>query len=127
MKKEAISTKRPKNYLKLLFQRLVVVTLCILAQVIMLVLGIGVLSGYYRWFDTVMTILAWMAVVGIVSHRTDPGYKIAWIIPIMALPVFGILFYMMFGGNRLSRRLQRKMHAVEQIHRDNLSQDIGVL
>ncbi|MCI8524894.1 MAG: cardiolipin synthase [Oscillospiraceae bacterium] len=93
----------------------------------MLVLGIGVLSGYYRWFDTVMTILAWMAVVGIVSHRTDPGYKIAWIIPIMALPVFGILFYMMFGGNRLSRRLQRKMHAVEQIHRDNLSQDIGVL
>lgn len=119
--------KNKTNYFKLLFQRLVVVSLCILAQVVMLILGIGVLSGYYRWFSVAMTLLGWITVVFIVSRRTDPGYKIAWIIPIVAFPVFGILFYLMFGGNRLSRRLQRKMHTVEQIHRDNLCQDPTVL
>ena len=116
-----------KNYTKLLFQRVVVVSLCILVQAAFLILGIGVLSGYYRWFSIVMEVLSWIAVIVIVSNRTDPGYKIAWIIPLLAFPVFGILFYLLFGGNRLSRRLKKKMHTVEQIHRDNLSQDVGVL
>ena len=116
-----------KNYTKLLFQRVVVVSFCIAIQAVFLILGIGVLSGYYRWFSIVMEVLSWIAVIVIVSNRTDPGYKIAWIIPILAFPVFGILFYLLFGGNRLSRRLKKKMHAVEQIHRDNLSQDVGVL
>ena len=116
-----------KNYTKLLFQRLVVVSLCILVQAAVLVLGVSTLSAYNRWFVTASVVLSWVAVIVIVSNRTDPGYKIAWIIPILALPVFGILFYLLFGGNRLSRRLKRKMHTVQQIHRDNLSQDVGVL
>ena len=116
-----------KNYTKLLFQRLVVVSLCILIQVAVLVLGVSTLSAYNRWFVTASVVLSWIAVIVIVSNRTDPGYKIAWIIPILAFPVFGILFYLLFGGNRLSRRLKRRMHTVQQIHRDNLSQDMGVL
>ena len=102
-----------KNYTKLLFQRVVVVSLCIVVQAAILILGIGELSGYYRWFSIVMEVLSWVAVIVIVSNRTDPGYKIAWIIPILAFPVFGILFYLLFGGNRLSRRLKKKMHTVE--------------
>ena len=116
-----------KNYTKLLFQRLVVVSLCILMQVAFLMLSVNVLSGYSRWFSIAMDVFAWIAVIVIVSNRTDPSYKIAWIIPILAFPVFGILFYLLFGGNRLSRRLKRKMHAVQQIHLDNLSQEQAVL
>lgn len=116
-----------KNYTKLLFQRLVVVSLCILVQAAFLILGVSVLSEYARWFSITMEVFAWIAVVAIVSNRTDPSYKMAWMIPILAFPVFGILFYLLFGGNRLSRRLKKKMHAVEQIHRDNLSQDLGVV
>lgn len=116
-----------KNYTKLLFQRVVVVSLCILVQVAALALGVGVLSEYYRWLRIVLSVFAWLAVIVIVSNRTDPGYKIAWIIPILAFPVFGISFYLLFGGNRLSRRLKRRMHAVRQIHQDNLSQNLDVL
>lgn len=116
-----------KNYAKLLFKRVVMVSFCILIQAAALVLSVGVLSGYSRWFTICMNFFAWVAVIAIVSKRTDPGYKIAWIIPILALPVFGILFYLLFGGNRLSRRLKRRMHSVEQIHRENLRQDPGVL
>ena len=116
-----------KNYTKLLFQRVVVVSLCILVQVAVLALGVGVLSDYTRWFRIAMTVFAWLAVIVIVSNRTDPSYKIAWIIPILAFPVFGISFYLLFGGNRLSRRLKRRLHTVRQIHMDNLSQDVGVI
>lgn len=116
-----------KNYAKLLFQRVVIVSFCILIQIAALILSVSVLSGYSRWFTITMDVFTWIAVLTIVSKRTDPGYKIAWIIPILAFPVFGILFYLLFGGNRLSRRLKKRMRDVEQIHRDNLFQDEGVL
>ncbi len=116
-----------KNYAKLLFQRVVVVSLCILIQIAALILSVSVFSAYHRWFSIAMTVLSWLGVIAIVSTRTDPGYKIAWIIPILSVPVFGILFYLLFGGNRLSRRLKMRMHDVEQIHRDNLAQDPDVL
>ncbi len=116
-----------KNYFKLLYQRVVVVSLLILVQIGALVVSVGYLSDYSRWFTIAMNCLAWLAIIFIVSNRTDPGYKIAWIIPIAAFPLFGILFYLMFGGNRLSRRLKRKLQDVEEIHKDNLRQDTGVL
>lgn len=116
-----------KNYAKLLFQRFIMVSFCILIQIIFLFLSVNVLSIYYRWFTVLMKVFAWVAVIAIVSRRTDPGYKIAWIIPIVALPVFGIMFYLLFGGNRLSRRLKRRMRDVERLHRDNLRQDPAVL
>lgn len=116
-----------KNYTKLLFQRVVVVSLCLLVQVAVLALSIGTLSNYYRTVSVVLSIISWLAVIIIVSNRTDPSYKIAWIIPILALPVFGVSFYLLFGGNRLSRRLKRRMQTVQQIHVDNLSQDMGVI
>ncbi len=116
-----------KNYVKLLFQRVCGVSLGIVVQAVVLLLGVGVLSGYWAWVSIALTVLSWLAVIAIVSNRTDPGYKIAWIIPILAFPVFGIIVYLLFGGNRLSRRLQRRLHDVQQIHQDNLSQSIDVL
>lgn len=116
-----------RNYFKLLFQRLVVVSLCILVQAVFLIVIVDVFSGYIRWFTGAMTVLSWITVIVIVSSRTDSSYKIAWLIPILTLPVFGILFYILFGGNRLSKRLMRRMRAVEQVHQANLSQDEGVL
>lgn len=116
-----------KSYFKLLFQRIVVVSLCILIQAVFLILGISVLSEYYQGFTISMQILAVLAVVLIVSNDTDPSYKIAWIIPILAFPVFGILFYLLFGGNRLSRRLRKKMSTLAKMQHDSVEQDAGVL
>ena len=48
-------------------------------------------------------------VLHIVNSRANPSYKIAWIIPIMILPLFGLLLYFLFGGNQLTRRQKAKM------------------
>lgn len=116
-----------RNYVKLLYRRVVLVSLSIFLQAAVLVVGIARFSQYARWFSVLMNVLAVITVIFIVSSRTDPSYKIAWIIPILTVPVFGISFYLLFGGNRLSRRLKRRMRTVEQIHRENLTQDPEVL
>ncbi len=54
------------------------------------------------------------AVFWIVGRQSDPAYKIAWIIPILVFPIFGGLFYLLFGGNRLSSRTRRKMEGTDR-------------
>lgn len=65
---------------------------------------------YFYWFCFALSLLT---VFWIVGTKSDAGYKIAWIIPILAVPIFGGLIYLMFGGNKLSRRVRRKMRGME--------------
>ncbi len=44
----------------------------------------------------------------IVNKRQNPSYKLAWIIVILVLPVFGVLMYIFFSQRRLTRWLRRK-------------------
>ncbi len=45
----------------------------------------------------------------IANNKSNPSYKIAWIIPVMIFPVFGGIFYLLYGGNKLSTREKLKM------------------
>jgi cardiolipin synthase len=53
----------------------------------------------------------------IVRREENPAYKICWIIVLSALPLFGLLIYSVFGNKRLSRRMRKKIEAVEKEHR----------
>ena len=115
-----------KNFAKLFFQRVVIVALCILLQLAVIYLLLTQFSGNARWFEIALKVLSWCAVIFILSDRSNPSFKIAWVIVIFALPVFGILLYLLFGGNRLSNRQREKMRAVDAYQRCNLQQDPNV-
>ena len=66
-------------------------------------------NNYFLPFYGVCVAISLFAVFLIVGRQSDPAYKIAWIIPILVFPIFGGLFYLLFGGNRLSSRTRRKM------------------
>ena len=40
------------------------------------------------------------------------NYEIAWIIPILLFPIFGGLFYIFFGGKKMSKREKKKLMAI---------------
>ena len=74
----------------------------------------GRFSAYFVYFYWLCIALSVAAVLWIVGNKSDPGYKIAWIIPILLFPVFGGLIYLLLGGNRLSLRQRRKMQGMER-------------
>lgn len=115
-----------KKLVKLLLQRLVLVSVCILLQIFMLFLGMQWISQYFSWFSYFLTALSWITILFIISDRTNISYKLAWIIPILAFPLFGLMLYLIFGGNRLSARLKRKMDSIDRLLRNNLRQDVSV-
>ncbi len=96
-----------KKLIKILMSRAVIVALLILFQLFFICLAVLKFSNYIGAFYGVFSVVDFIVVCKIVSTRENPSYKIAWIIPILALPPFGLAMYLLFRGNELSRRLKK--------------------
>ncbi|KGK85455.1 hypothetical protein DP73_18285 [Desulfosporosinus sp. HMP52] len=103
-----------KRILKLLLNRIFLVGIPILIQVFALVLVIWKFSNFFVYFYAICTLLSVVALLRILSGKVNPAYKIAWIVPIMLFPIFGGLFYLLFGGKKLSKRSREKMKAIQE-------------
>ena len=116
-------TMNIKKLVSILSQRRVVVSLLILLEALGLLTVTTYFSEAYIYLYWAYVGLSLLAVLVIVSRQTDPGYKIAWIIPILLFPAFGWLVYLLCGGNKLSARMRRKMQGVDRAMLDHLSGD----
>ena len=105
--------RKGPGILKKVFQRVVMVFISILAQLVVFVLLIWKFQDNNEIFYVLLLLLSMAASLVIISKNTNPAYKIAWLVPILIFPVFGGLFYLMLGGNRISRRQRKKLERVE--------------
>ncbi len=116
-----------KKLLKLLFNRVFLVGIPIMIQIFALLTVISRFSNYFIYFYAICTLLSVVALLRILSGKTNPAYKIGWIIPIMLFPIFGGLVYLMFGDYKLGKRSKRKMHAIQERMNEALSQNETVI
>jgi len=113
----------PNKVTKVLFRRVVLVSLFILLQLGVMVASMLWLSEYRQWVHVLLTSLSIITIIYLMYDRTNSSYKIAWIILILAFPVAGISIYLVFGGRRLSRPVRQRMQVAEDIVRENLWQE----
>ena len=116
-----------KKILNLLCHRSVIVGVSIVIQALVLVGMLLRFMNYFVYFYAVCLLASLIAVVYLVNNRSNPAYKIIWIILIQALPIFGGLFYLMFGGNRLTIRQRRRLREVEERLRRDWNPDEEVI
>ena len=94
---------------KILFSRLAITIFLLLIQVAILVFGITKLSESFVYFYAFFVFISIVVVIYIVSRDDNPSYKLAWCIPVLIVPVFGGLFYMLLGGNKVGRKLKKEI------------------
>lgn len=116
-----------KKLIQFLFQRVVFVALGLILQVFVLIMMIWKFHEYFVYFYIICIVLSFIALLYLINCRSNPGYKIAWMIPILLFPIFGGLFYILFGGNRLSKRQQKKMSSVQNKLEEQLNQDENIM
>ena len=112
-----------KKLLKLLFHRIVFIGLLIFVQAFILIFIILRFNNYFIYFYSASAILSMIVVIWIVNNRSNPSYKIAWMIPIFLFPIFGGLFYLMFGGSSLTRRQKKRMKQIGQKVAQSMNQN----
>lgn len=108
---------------KILFHRIAIVGSSIVLQICLYVLMIIKFSEYMLYFNWLCIAISVAAVLWIVNDRSNPGYKLGWIIIVLISPVVGGLLYLLLGGNRLSRRNQRRLRVMQYKMVQNLEGD----
>ncbi len=71
------------------------------------------LSTKFFWIYLLSQIGGAVSIILIVNRRGNSGYKIAWIVFILLVPVFGIAVYFLWGSDRLSLPRYRRMTTCE--------------
>jgi len=97
---------------KYLFRRVVLIIFALLLQLAAFIAVILRFNDYIPLFYAGSIFVSIAAVLIILDKKSNPAYKMAWIIPILLFPIFGGLFYIFFGGNKMSRRSKRKMKQI---------------
>ena len=96
--------------IKRIFNRTVICVLGILIQLsylIWLFWMFGTTFSYSYWIFEVAAILIAFTIVNSDKH---PSYKISWILPILIMPIFGVMLYVCFGNGNSAAHLRKRMN-----------------
>ena len=88
----------------LIYNRIFLLVVAILIQLVVLVEVILRFNQYFEVFYAVNITISALAFVWVVNSQSAPAYKMAWIVLILLFPIFGGLFYIFFGGSTTGRR-----------------------
>ena len=112
-----------KKIFYLLFHRSVMVAVSLLIQIAVLVLMIVKFSESFAEFYWACILASILAALWIVSSRSDPAYKIVWLVLVLPFPVFGGIIYLFLGGSRVPRRSRLEMERINRGMLDALKRD----
>ena len=96
-----------KKVRKLIGDRRVVGGLLLALQVAFMIWLICFISLRWMWIYRVCNIISAIMVVWLIRKYDNPAYKIPWIIVILLFPIFGGLFYLMWGNTPFNRARAR--------------------
>ena len=95
--------------LKFLFSRMVIIGLLIIMQLGILIFTIWKLSESFVYLYVLFTAISIFSVIYILSTKDNPSYKLAWVIPVLLVPVFGGLLYLIFGSRKTTKKFRERM------------------
>lgn len=98
-----------KKLLHFLSSRIFIVGISIVIQLALLIYTVVSLSVGKVYLYYFFHILSMLAVLYIVSRYDNPSYKLAWIIPIMFVPLVGGVFYFLFGNRRRTPKMKKRI------------------
>ncbi len=118
-----MKVKKPKNLLRIVFGRTMIAVLFLLIQIIVLFLTVTRLSAYYELFYILTLVLTAVAMVYIINDNVNTAFKLAWIIPVLTLPIFGTLMYIFvkleLGTKLVNKRLLSLIEKTKPLIKQN--------
>jgi cardiolipin synthase len=96
------------NFLKILKSKAFYIVAALLVQVGILLMLMGYFSSRFLPVYYFMILLSFMMCFHIINRDSDSSSKLLWVLIIMALPIFGGMIYLLFGGRKIPKALMVK-------------------
>ncbi len=97
----------------LLSDRRVVGGALLLIQTSIMIWFVNFLSWRWMWVYRICIILSTIMVIWLIRKYDNPAYKIPWIILILLFPIFGGLFYLLWGNTPFNRARARHRQTLQ--------------
>lgn len=101
--------KKLKSLTRIIFGRTMIVVLGLALQIFFLASSLSVFYDNFVYFAAASSILSVVVLIWIINDNTNPYYKLAWIILIMIVPIFGAFVYVFakleLGTHVMNRRI----------------------
>lgn len=100
-----------RKILKILTSKVLFIGLFVLFQLLFLffivdkLINDDLIGIYLQLF---FTIISFFIILRVVSSDINPEYKIAWIIPVLAFPIFGTFFYLLYHQNNITSKRKKE-------------------
>ena len=115
-----------KGLLRILTSRKIAAAINIFVQFIVIFLLIAYFENAFVYYYTVTLTLAMVCSIYIINKNMNSGYKIAWMLLLLLLPMFGFTLFLMLEGSWYTKRTKRKMLSITERIKDGLSQNKAV-
>ena len=125
-KKTNIIIQFLSRILKLVFNKIFYVAFSFIIQILWIGLLLARFIGYSRYISLGVEIISLIFVLRILNRKINPSYKLAWSVTIMCIPVFGLLFYLMFGKSRIGTVMQKRFDHLMETSRPYLQENESV-
>ncbi len=101
--------KAKKGILEFIFSRTMVLIVLLLIQIGFFAVTVTLLNEYATYIRMVTLALEVVSVIFVINSKSNPAFKITWILVILVLPFFGTTFYifmkMLPGTGLIKKRL----------------------
>ncbi|MGE4454446.1 MAG: cardiolipin synthase [Sphaerochaeta sp.] len=104
-----------RKLLKFFTGRLFISLVLISLQIAILINIFGFAQNDALWIQFLSGLSILMALV-VVVRDLNPAYKIGWMLIFMTIPVYGGLFYILFGTRGLNARLRARLEQLEKLN-----------
>ncbi|MDL2229309.1 cardiolipin synthase [Treponema sp. OttesenSCG-928-L16] len=100
--------------LNLIFHRIVIIILLMLIQILLIAGMVWRFNRYFVYFYAVCMVIGAVILLYIINSSDNPEYKLAWIIPLLLVPIFGGMLYLLFGFNRIKKKDREKNEIIRK-------------
>lgn len=104
--KYAKRRKKPKKLLNIIFSQKTTIILLLLLQFLQLFLMFNFLTENYTYVNAAMTGLGMILGIYILNTNDNPAYKLAWILPLLIMPIFTSVLYLLLSNQPHKRRIR---------------------
>ncbi len=117
-------SKVKKTAFHFIFGRTVIVALLLLLQFALLIFLMGVVGTLTAYLTVVISAVL---VVVVINRKGQPAFKMAWILPLTILPVFGGLLYLFVQLQPGTRKIKDKLEILKAETKPYLQQNPAVV
>ncbi len=98
--------KKPKSLINVIFSQKATIILLLAVQFAIIFITFAQLSEHYTYLYVLFSTIAVALAVYILNTNKNPAYKLAWIVPLLAFPVFTTVIYIMLANQPGTRKVK---------------------